>query len=205
MEKSTSKVECRRRKLIKVLASGSVIAAAGDLPRHWSKPVVDSVMLPVHAQTSGDTFFGSQFVEATGSAPVRGGSILSGVLGAFVPSAEAGVVIPYPVIVELMITETGNGSFTYALKGRQIFPCGGSTGENSVFFSGAGSSGVHQSITGTPCDGGSLPGHLHVDLAGDIPQASGDIDLVPFNFAVPPGDSVVGPSPCLPCPSEEVF
>ena len=42
-----------RRKLLKSLAAGSGAVIAGkSLPESWSKPVVDSVMLPAHAQTS---------------------------------------------------------------------------------------------------------------------------------------------------------
>ena len=42
-----------RRKLLKSIAAGSgVIVAGKSLPESWSRPVVDSVMLPAHAQTS---------------------------------------------------------------------------------------------------------------------------------------------------------
>ena len=42
-----------RRKLLKSIAAGSGAVIAGkSLPESWSKPVVDSVMLPAHAQTS---------------------------------------------------------------------------------------------------------------------------------------------------------
>ncbi len=38
-----------RRKALKALTIGTGAVVAG----HWSKPVVESVMLPAHAQTSG--------------------------------------------------------------------------------------------------------------------------------------------------------
>ena len=42
-----------RRKLLKTIAAGSgAIVAGKSLPGSWSKPVVDSVILPAHAQTS---------------------------------------------------------------------------------------------------------------------------------------------------------
>lgn len=48
-KKSDSKPAGRRRDALrKLVISGGVIGAAGA----WSKPVVDSVMLPAHAQTS---------------------------------------------------------------------------------------------------------------------------------------------------------
>ncbi|MCP3908768.1 MAG: hypothetical protein GY712_12215, partial [Oceanicoccus sp.] len=47
-----------RRKLLKSIAAGSGAVVAGKtLPESWSKPVIDSVMLPAHAETtdgSGD-------------------------------------------------------------------------------------------------------------------------------------------------------
>lgn len=45
-----------RRRLIKGLAAGGGIATVVD---HWFKPVVDSVVLPTHAQTSGAVYSGT--------------------------------------------------------------------------------------------------------------------------------------------------
>lgn len=46
-----------RRKLLKSIAAGSGAVIAGkNLPENWTKPVVDSVMLPAHAQTSQCAF-----------------------------------------------------------------------------------------------------------------------------------------------------
>jgi hypothetical protein len=43
----------KRRKLLKSIAAGSSAIIAGkSLPENWSRPVVDAVMLPAHAQTS---------------------------------------------------------------------------------------------------------------------------------------------------------
>jgi hypothetical protein len=43
-----------RRKLLKSIAAGSgAIVAGKSLPESWKRPIVDSVMLPAHAQTSG--------------------------------------------------------------------------------------------------------------------------------------------------------
>ena len=43
-----------RRKLLKTAAASSGLAvAATALPANWTKPVVDSILLPAHAQTSG--------------------------------------------------------------------------------------------------------------------------------------------------------
>ena len=45
-----------RRKLLKSIAAGGGAVVAGkSLPESWTKPVVDSVLLPVHAATTDDT------------------------------------------------------------------------------------------------------------------------------------------------------
>ena len=53
-----------RRKLLKSIAAGTGAVVAGkSLPESWSRPVVDSVMLPAHAMTSpGNQYTNSQNV-----------------------------------------------------------------------------------------------------------------------------------------------
>jgi hypothetical protein len=49
-----------RRKLLKSLATGSGAVIAGkSLPNSWARPVVDSVLLPAHARTSGGPYGGT--------------------------------------------------------------------------------------------------------------------------------------------------
>ena len=53
MDMPENKSNDSRRKLLKSIAAGSgAIVAGKSLPESWSRPVVDSVMLPAHAQTS---------------------------------------------------------------------------------------------------------------------------------------------------------
>lgn len=60
-----------RRKLLRTLAAGGGVAVAfKSLPETWSQPVVDTVLLPVHAQTTGPALFGS----GQGGSLVFGGS-----------------------------------------------------------------------------------------------------------------------------------
>ena len=63
-----------RRKLLKSIAAGSGAVVAGKaLPESWSKPIVDSVVLPAHAETTDDTDPGGPAVSpAPGSALARG-------------------------------------------------------------------------------------------------------------------------------------
>ena len=50
-EESKNKQKSRRR-LIQFMVAGGVVATAKSVPNSWSRPVVNSVTLPAHAQTS---------------------------------------------------------------------------------------------------------------------------------------------------------
>ena len=51
-----SKRKDSRRKLLKSIAAGSGAVVVGkSLPETWSKPVINSVVLPAHAETTDDT------------------------------------------------------------------------------------------------------------------------------------------------------
>ena len=45
-------VEGRRKALRKLLVGGGIVGASTQLPDKWTKPLVDSVLVPAHAQTS---------------------------------------------------------------------------------------------------------------------------------------------------------
>ena len=45
-------VEGRRKALQKLLVGGGIVGASTQLPDKWTKPLVDSVLVPAHAQTS---------------------------------------------------------------------------------------------------------------------------------------------------------
>lgn len=53
-DKSKSAKNITRRKAVKAIAGGvSALAAYHTLPVNWSKPVIEQIFLPAHAQTSG--------------------------------------------------------------------------------------------------------------------------------------------------------
>lgn len=51
-EEKSNKHTARRRLLKSVVAGGGVLATGKLLPENWARPVVESVLLPAHAQTS---------------------------------------------------------------------------------------------------------------------------------------------------------
>lgn len=85
-----------RRKLLRKLAAGGVAGAA--LPAAWSKPVIDSVILPAHAQTTGvgaqtagpGVIVGGGGGGGTGPGPAPSGSMGRDLIDFFVNPAEAG-------------------------------------------------------------------------------------------------------------------
>ncbi|GMR06977.1 MAG: hypothetical protein BMS9Abin25_1623 [Gammaproteobacteria bacterium] len=79
-----------RRKLLKSIAAGSGAVIAGkNLPESWSRPVVDSIMLPVHAQTSMQQIFAGAAVQR---AAVDGDdqNMMAQAMDYLLPKAEAG-------------------------------------------------------------------------------------------------------------------
>ncbi len=69
-----------RRRLIQVLTAGGVITSAKLLPTEWAQPVVESVSLPAHAQTTGEVIeLGNNepFGAAAASPPERPESLLA--------------------------------------------------------------------------------------------------------------------------------
>lgn len=62
-------VEERRRLLKNLLAGGAAVTAAASLPDAWKKPLVDSVVTPVHAQGSAPTFIQTMSIAYTITGP----------------------------------------------------------------------------------------------------------------------------------------
>jgi hypothetical protein len=55
-QKDITRSKQSRRKMLKSMAAGSGAVIAGkSMPEQWAKPVVDSVILPGHAQTTIST------------------------------------------------------------------------------------------------------------------------------------------------------
>jgi hypothetical protein len=94
-----------RRKLLKSIAAGSgAIVAGKSLPESWSKPVVDSVMLPAHALTSPRQF--TSRGQTIMSAAPSSDSIFSSVTNTLLPEAQADCTYT----AEACITDNGDGT-----------------------------------------------------------------------------------------------
>ncbi len=62
-------VEERRRLLKTLIAGGAAATAATALPRTWTKPLVDAVIVPVHAQSSAPSFVQTASIAYTITGP----------------------------------------------------------------------------------------------------------------------------------------
>ena len=119
-----------RRKVLKSIAVGAIAVVAGQsLPEAWSKPVVDAVLLPAHAETTDDsgssgggvtttttttttaapvpdTYFGLkvpiiQLVTENGAA-AQGKEMLASAVDALIPQAHARISSDIDISVEIM-------------------------------------------------------------------------------------------------------
>ncbi len=72
MKKNHKEVPARRRVLKTLAAGGGVVVAGKTLPQSWYKPVVETVVLPAHAQTSGCGE--ATFIRATSPNSENGGT-----------------------------------------------------------------------------------------------------------------------------------
>jgi hypothetical protein len=93
-----NKLDPGRRSLFKALAgAGAAAAAAVALPQRWTQPVVDSVLLPAHAQATSTIFGGTGLTVVDAGTPgdtryAQGPA--QHLLESLVPSAHAGEIMP---------------------------------------------------------------------------------------------------------------
>lgn len=129
MRVQTSTARSRRR-LIKVLAgTGSVVLGAKFLPEKWAKPVVDSVVLPAHAQLS------VPFTMSCTATP------------------PAGTTLANPIVIDPLIYQaTPNPG---ALPGTLDFLCDGALSSSIDIFALDATGQLSLFVSGTPCPSGT--------------------------------------------------
>jgi len=97
-----------RRKILKSIAAGSGAVITGKaLPESWSRPVVDGVLLPAHAQTSPGRFTSGGTITLIGA--LGGERNYAGVMDVLTPPAQA-LVVPLELDADICITSNGDGT-----------------------------------------------------------------------------------------------
>jgi hypothetical protein len=100
-------IESRRKLLKSIAAGGGAIVAGKSLPESWSRPIVDSVMLPAHAQTSGG------FAGAAGSVSAsisQESNLFAILMDRMVEPAHASVEPTVTYKAEVCVDDNGNGT-----------------------------------------------------------------------------------------------
>ena len=110
---SEKKSSQSRRKALKQIAAGSGAVVAGSrLPENWTKPVIDSVILPSHAETSPATttpaptaYFTTsgtvgQYAVTLCSSVIEGSAQITGQIGSVVIAAPAFAVPGSTTVVD---------------------------------------------------------------------------------------------------------
>lgn len=87
VSKNSDKRQAARRRLLGTLVAGGAAGAA--LPSQWKKPVIDAVMLPAHAQTTGVLVAAGGGTGTASPGPAPQGTPGEGLLDFFVGPAQA--------------------------------------------------------------------------------------------------------------------
>ena len=167
MKEEEKTIKSRRRLLKTALAGSGAIIAGKSLPENWSRPVVDAVTLPAHAQTSPTaTFSVTQVAQLDNS-----DSMFARLIEAVVPDAHAGDVMPAVVTVDYCVTPTGpdTANFT-AVHNLDGFPIASYSTTNVKV-------GEEKTMTGVPvcnADAGNWLDSIGLikDAAASYPQAA---------------------------------
>ncbi len=120
-----------RRKLLKALTLGGGAATAWKLPAEWSKPIVESVTLPAHAQTTSDEESTPTLRRAasTGATPVNitlhenvssslfaaNPDMLRRLMDVYLPNAHAFEGLMYPADAQVYGAERADGKWEFEI------------------------------------------------------------------------------------------
>ena len=188
-------VNIQRRRAVLGAATGATLVA-------WHKPIVDTVLLPVHAQTSvvNAAFFGANV--AAGALVKTDRSLLD----YLVPEAVAGATaVSENYTVSVMSTNADNTSFAVGLfedlGSTQGFDSAQVVYEGTVTTSGGGT----LSPTENPCELEDIE-NISVEIA-DLSDDSITLNLTnrSQSLTVPEGDGTLPSAQCVGGPEARVF
>jgi hypothetical protein len=197
-----------RRRLLKTLVGGAA-AAAGALPERWTRPVVDAVLLPAHAQATG-AVTGAFSATTTTAVAARDGSPLDLLIPRAMADSGIGISVCINVtngVADIVVSVNGilysgsaalpfdvtlsadgvPGVFTPRITGDAAN--GGTEIQGTVYLAGSGgsgSAGYTASLGAGPC---SLPAPSFSLIGGCTPAAGtshdSTVSLTASVFVVP--------------------
>jgi len=92
---SSGKTNTSRRRLLKQLTTaGGTAAALQTLPAAWVRPMVQSAILPAHAQLTSVMYFGTNLLREVAADGVRDRDLFGKLAGLVTPAARAAEIEP---------------------------------------------------------------------------------------------------------------
>lgn len=175
-----------RRRLLKTLAAGGV--AGATLPAQWTKPVIEAVMLPAHAQATTGVVVGGGGGGGASGGPAPAGSVGESILNFFVSPAEASVSGFCEFCAEITVNVAG-GAATAVTVTRILTNSGCKSGlTQHTLFGGT--------LTGSgPFWSGTVNGNLF-SIANLNPLAAPGQFLCNANFGPVSGGTLIAGNTC---------
>jgi len=167
-----------RRKLLKSIAAGSgAIVAGKSLPENWIRPVVDSVMLPAHAQVSpAPTTTAQPSVCSVNIIYLITGSCIRGGYGYSISTyPEDTPVVPW-FGANLSGSVTFSHTFSFMLAPGQYKVSAGA-GAGILSFVGPGCNGTGQTSLSC-CNGSPIPLGQNWTINDENPYGDGGADVL---------------------------
>ena len=207
-----------RRKVLKIAATGGAAASIIAIPKQWTKPVIDTVLLPAHAATTEATtqaatttaaptptlsvFSGSTTVNiAPGAAIEQQKEQASPLLDLFINQATAQPVIRGATL-SIYAEETSTGTYRFDLLYVEDFPCKASSsiGTYTGFASNTSSSGA-VSFSSAGCPEGTFTAEITYSVGPSGMTVEGTVfGFYSFSVLLSQGGSGLSPQMCVDCP-----
>ena len=177
LENYSMSSEANRRKLLKALTLGSGAVTLSQVPNKWRKPVVESVVLPAHAQTTGEE------VQTPGRTPVQQDFSLVFESGPDIsdPSCPSSATVCTEGTPQQQVNGTfnynvpaGAVSFTFLISSNDGSASIGIVASNSM-VSGDAISGSYN-LAGTICFNTATS----VDVSVIVTDSNGDFDIISY-------------------------
>ena len=195
MTKDTQRPDSHsRRRLLKAVGAGGGLASAGAIvPNQWRRPVVDAVLLPVHAQTSGG-WYGVLDIEVEANAQdAPRNTFFAHLFDALVPGAHAGGdAAPFVYRTHICIAPPVDEQYWIDIVVENFFEDGGGARFDGMLKL----DNIHRELNvagvGSNCPPVKLPGSLEARLNSIDSNAHGDLldpdggGIIPFSLPMQP-------------------